>query len=109
MKSKLNARHLMESYGKVFSDIDKEELSLPIEEEFSIVPLKLFKDILFFRINGVAYGYKANDGEDAKELWRKFDKMITQYKAGGKAFQWLKKHATHKLGGKTGNKIPRMS
>lgn len=94
---KTRAVDIIESYHEIFYELD---------EELSIIPLKLIGDILYFKVAGTPYGYKAIDSTNAPELWRKFKKMVEMYHAGGKAFVWLKKSAKHVYGGKTGEPVP---
>lgn len=77
-----------------------------LDEALDISPREYIGGVLYFDISGTTYGFTPNPGEDGKELWRKFVKMVTQYNAGGKAFAWLKKFATHTHGGKTGKPVP---
>jgi hypothetical protein len=72
---------------------------------FHVTPVKLSKNIIYIKINNVLYGYKSKGVESAKEIFRKFSKMINVYGAGGNSLVWLKKVATRVCGGESGKKI----
>lgn len=76
------------------------------EVEFHIEPIALKNNIIYIKINGTTYGYKSIGVETAKEVFRKFSKMINMYGAGGKGLAWLKKVAKHVYGGEHGKPIP---
>lgn len=79
-------------------------LDLLFEKPFYVkyVGLSNRKTLLWVDIAGTTYVYSRQPGNDPiKEITRKFVKMLSYGKSGGRALAWLKKNTEY-----TGTKMP---
>lgn len=80
------------------------DLSIINEKPFYVkyVGLSNRKTLLWVDIAGTTYVYSRQPGNDSiKEIARKFQKMLSYGKSGGRALAWLKKNTEY-----TGTKLP---
>ena len=80
------------------------DLSIINEKPFYVkyVGLSNRKTLLWIDIAGTTYVYSRQPGNDPiKEIARKFQKMLSYGKSGGRALAWLKKNTEY-----TGTKMP---